>query len=331
MALFKFRKKTTRSTRAHRTARRGGDIQKLHIKVNSPRIVWLQIISGVKKGIITAIILAILGGIGWGGYRGVQHAFIDNEKYKLQEIKLKTNGHLDHARVVSVAAIDLDASIFAIDAMEVQNRLNALPEVIDCEVKHRLPGTLKINITERVPVVWIESQQLNFPGRKKGGILADKDGITFPCEGALWQTSQDLPVIVIQKSSTQAFNHGNKMKHSDAFRALHLIHLFNQETIRSEWMPERVILLNDYSMKATCNNGTQAIFGMYDHERQISDFIKISNHTRETNRSINHVNLIPKKNIPVKFVGGPVLVQPLQQPESVSPHDRQIQSILDRN
>ena len=309
MALLKPRKKNTRSTRVHHSARRGNDIQKLHIKVNSPRLVWIQIMRGIGKGIKIALFLAILGGLGWGGYLGVQHVFIKNEKYKLREIKLETNGHLDHARVVSIADIDLDASIFAIDADEVRNRLKALPEVIDCKVKHRLPGTLHINLTERVPVVWIECQKLHFPGRKNGGILADKEGITFPCEGALWQTSQNLPVIVIQESSAKNFTHGTKMKHPDAIRALDLIQLFNEQNLRNEWMPERIILLTDYSMEVVCNDNTRALFGMYDHHRQISDFIKISNHTRHTNRTIDHVNLIPKKNIPVKFAGGPKLIQ----------------------
>jgi cell division septal protein FtsQ len=310
MPLLRPRKKTTRSQRSHNTTRRGGDIQKLHIKVNSPRIVMIQIMRGVAKGLKLAILLAMLGMIGWGGYKGVRHVFIDNEKYRLQEIKLETNGHLDHARVVSIAGIDLDSSIFAIDADQVRDRLKSQPEVIECSVKHRLPGTLHISITERVPVVWIECAKLGFPGRINGGILADKDGITFPCEGNLWQTAENLPVIVIHDATDEAFIHGTTMKHSEALRALHLIKMLNDNELRTENSPERVTLLTNYSMEAHCNDGTRATFGMYEHKRQIADFIKICDHTRQNQRIMTHVNLIPKKNIPVKFAGGPVLVHP---------------------
>lgn len=310
MPLFKPRKKTTRSQRTHNTVRRGGDIQKLHIKVNSPRIVMIQIMRGAAKGLKLALVLAMLGIICWGGYKGVRHVFIDNEKYRLQEIKLETNGHLDHARVVSIAGIDLDSSIFAIDADQVRDRLKSQPEVIECSVKHRLPGTLHIGITERVPVVWIQCAKLGFPGRVNGGILADTNGITFPCEGNLWQTAENLPVIVISDATDEAFIHGTTMKHSEALRALHLIKMFNDNELRAENSPERITLLTNYSMEAYCNNGTRATFGMYDHERQMADFIKICDHTRQSQRVITHVNLIPKKNIPVKFAGGPVLVQP---------------------
>lgn len=331
MRLFKFRKKTTRSPRSNRTLRRGGDIQKLHIQVNSPRIVMIQVMSGVAKGIKCSVILAAFAGLCWGGYSGLQKTFVDNDKYRLQELKLETNGHLDHARVVDVAAIDLDATLFAIDVDRVQQQLRDLPEVIDCQVKRRLPGTLHINLTERVPVVWLQCQHLNFPGRAKGGVLADEEGITFPCEGAMWQTARDLPVIEIKQAKANAFQHGEKMQHLEALRALHLIKLFADQAIRNEWLPERITLKTDYSMEALCNDGSRALFGMYEHQRQMSNFLKIAEHSRQTDRVIRHINLIPKKNIPVKFAGGPILVQPSSHPEAVSPHNQQIRSILDRN
>lgn len=314
MSLFNSRKKTSRSSRVHRTVRRGGDIQKLHIQVTSPRIVLIQIMRGISKGLKFALLLSLLGIISWGGYRGVKHVFIDNVKYRLQEINLQTNGHLDHARVIKVTDIDINASIFAIDIDDVSARLQALPEVIDCDISRRLPGILHINLTERVPVVWIQCEKLNHLGRNQGGVLADKDGITFPCEGALWETARDLPVIVISEADAYAFELGNEMDHPDAMRALSLVQMFNERKVRSEWQPERVILCTNYSMEAVCNNGTRALFGMYEHDRQMNDFLKINEHTAKTQRTIRHINLIPTKNIPVKFAGGPVLIQPQAEP-----------------
>lgn len=328
MARFKPRRKTTRSPR---TVGRGGDLQKLHINVHSPRIVMFQVLSGMGKGVKYAVLLVLLGLIGLGGYKGVQHLFLGNEKYRLQEIDLHTNGHLDHARVVDVAGIDLKASIFAIDTSGVRDSLQDLPEVIDCDVERRLPGTLRIRLTERVPAVWIECATLGFPGRRNGGILADKNGITFPCEGALWNSARDLPVIVVKLAKSDAFQHGSKMKHPEVMRALHLVKTFGAGNVRAEWLPERVVLVNDYSMKAVCNDGSHATFGMYEHDRQLADFLTIREHTLNTQREVQHINLIPQKNIPVKFAGDPVLVRPKRQPVPVNPNEREIRSILNRN
>ncbi|MBT8038260.1 MAG: FtsQ-type POTRA domain-containing protein [Verrucomicrobiae bacterium] len=319
MASLKQRRKTTRSPR---TVSRGGDLQKLHITVHSPRIVMFQVLSGLVKGVKYAVLLAMVGLIGVGGYKGVQHLFIGNEKYRLQEIDLQTNGQLSHTRVVDIASIDLNASIFAVDTGSVRESLEELPEVVDCQVERRLPGTLRIRLTERVPVVWIECAELGFPGRSNGGILADKEGITFPCEGALWDSARDLPVIVVTVTPSDAFQHGSPMKHLEVMRALHLVQAFDAGDVRAEWLPERVVLINDYSMEAICNDGSRATFGMYDHDRQLTDFLTIREHTHKTQREVKHVNLIPKKNIPVKFAGDPVLVRPQRQPVAVNPRER---------
>lgn len=328
MARFKPRRKTTRSPRV---VRKGGDLQKLHIKVSSPRIVMFQVLSGMGKMVKFAMFLALIGMIALGGYKGVQHLFLGNEKYRLQEIDLETNGHLNHSRVVEIAGVDLESSIFAIDTEVVSDRLHDLPEVISCDVERRLPGTLKIKILERVPAVWIECETLGYPGRRNGGILADAGGITFPCEGALWEAARDLPVIVVKHAKSDAFQHGSKMKHPEVIRALNLVKEFASGNVRAEWLPERIVLVNDYSMEAICNDGSRAVFGMYDHERQLNDFITIHEHTLKTQREVQHINLIPSKNIPVKFEGTPVLIKPKRPPVVIDPHEREIQSILERN
>lgn len=312
-------------------------MQRLHIKVSSPRIVMFQILRGMGKGVKVAVLFALIGLVCWGGWKGVQHLFLGNEKYLLQEIDLQTNGYLDHGRVVEVADIDLKESIFVIDVDKVRMRLNDLPEVITCKVERRLPGTLRILITERVPAVWIECAALGFPGRCDGGVLADGSGITFPCEGSLWETARDLPVIEVKRFSgakparSEDFCHGSKMKHPEVIRALQLVKAFEDSNVRAEWLPERIVLLNDYSMEAVCNDGSRAVFGMYEHGRQLADFVTIREHTLKTGREIRHINLIPSKNIPVKFAGGAVLVKPKLQPAPIDPDEREIESILDQN
>lgn len=328
MSFFKPRRKTTRSPRV---VRRGGDLQKLHIKVTSPRIVMLEIMRGFGKSGKIILLLALAGMIGWGGYLGVRHIFIDNEEYRLQEIKLQTNGHTNHARVVEVTGIDLDASIFAIDTDHVRKRLQDLPEVTQCEVERRLPGTLQITLTERMPVAWLQSAQYGFPGKEEGGVLVDKDGVTFPCEGALWETSRDLPIVMVKGGERDAFYHGRKMKHPEVMRALHLVQTLSEGDLRADWMPEKIIILNDYSMQIICNDGSRAVFGMYEHKRQLEDFITVREHALKTQRVVEHINMMPEKNIPVRFGGEPVLVKPRKKPETASPHQRDIESILDRN
>ena len=333
MARFTPRKKTSRSSRA---MRKGGDLQRLHIKVSSPRIVMFQFLKELGRLAKLAVILGLISLICWGGYRGIEHVFLGNERYILQEIELKTNGKLSHTRVVEAANIDLGANVFAINIDQLKESLTKLPEVISCDVERRLPGKLRITLMERVPIAWIESQTLNFPGRKSGGILVDSKGITFPCESCLWNSAQDLPVIVVHGAEEENFLHGHAMKQPDIIRAIHLLKSFQNANIRAEWLPERIVLLNSYSMEAMCNDGSYAVFGMYEHERQINDFISVREHIIKSDRQVQHINLIPKINIPVKFAdAGTIEVSPHLGPVLVNPNTPQdsgeIQSILRQN
>ncbi|HCI92106.1 MAG TPA: hypothetical protein DHV60_06095 [Verrucomicrobiales bacterium] len=328
MSFLKPRRKTTRSPRV---VGKGGDLQKLHIRVTSPRIVMIEVVRGLYRSAKIIMMLVLIGMIAWGGYLGIRHIFIDNEEYRLQEIKLETNGHINHARIVEVTGIDLDASIFAIDTDHIRKCLLSLPEVTRCDVERRLPGTLKITVDERLPVAWLQSAHYGFLGKVEGGVLADEDGVTFPCEGSLWETSRDLPVVMVNVAAMGTFHHGKKLKHPEVIRALHLIKVLTASNLRADWKPQEIMILNEYSLEVTSHDGSRAVFGMYDHERQITDFISIREHALKTLRAVEHINLIPKKNIPVKFAGAPILVPPQKKQTFPSLNDRDIKSIIDRN
>ncbi|MDG1358751.1 MAG: FtsQ-type POTRA domain-containing protein [Akkermansiaceae bacterium] len=329
MAGSRTRRKTTA---IQRNTRQGGDLQRLHIKVSSPRIVMYQVMRGMNKGVKCFLCLLLVSLALFGGFQGVKSLFLGNEKYQIQEIKLDTNGALDHARVVDLADLDLRATLFAVDTDDVRSRLSALPEVVHCKVERRLPGTLKITIEERVPFAWLECEKIGFlrtkdsQGKVVDGVLVDENGITFPCVGAMFLTSKNLPVIKLREARVENFEHGMKADHVDLMRALHLIKVCKNSDVREQWLPAHITLLNDYSMELLCNNGSEAIFGMYDHERQVKDFITIQEHCLAANikngvdvekHKIKRMNLIPRINIPVVFkkqtaqLNTPILIKPL--------------------
>ena len=57
MPFLKRRRKTTRSPRV---VRRGGDLQKLHIKVSSPRIVMFEIMRGLGSSLKLVMVLTLI-------------------------------------------------------------------------------------------------------------------------------------------------------------------------------------------------------------------------------------------------------------------------------
>ena len=96
---------------------------------------------------------------------------------------------------------------------------------------------------------------------------------------------RNLPVIIMITAKSEDFDHGTKVKHVDLMRALNLMKTFSEADVREEWLPEQITLINDYSMELVCHNQSKAIFGMYEHKRQVENYITIHEHCLAENRN----------------------------------------------
>lgn len=292
--MFKIKRQNTRYTR-DRSER------VLHLRVSSPRIVFFQSLKATKGLIKLVILLGILGAGGYYGTKYVQQHFLTNQEFALRHLKLDTNGFLNVNQVAEIAEIDPAGTIFAFDVDDAEAKLSARPEIVTAEVERRLPDTVIVKIEERVPVAWIACPVLGMAGRNPdSGILMDADGVIFKCQGNLWDVARNLPVIEIPSAEEHEFPMGEKMQHGDAERALALIKLINNE-VRGDWTVKRVAVKNFYSLVMTSSDNVEATFGMYEHDRQLSDLIAARKHALESDRQLEWINLLPKHNIPGKF------------------------------
>ncbi len=273
----------------------------LHLQVSSPRIVFFQSRKAVWGVFKIVIILAALAAAGLYGTRYVQNHFLTSPEFALRHLELKTNGFLNESEVAQIAEIDPSGTIFSFDIDLAEARLIARPEVVAAVVERRLPDTVKITLTERVPVAWLACPKLGMAGRNPlSGILMDADGVIFTCQGSLWDVARNLPVIDIGVAEAHEFPLGEKMTNKDAARALSLITLVD-DVVKGEWTVKRVAVANFYKLVITSNDDVEATFGMYGHERQLNDLIAARNHAKETGRELEWINLLPKHNIPGNF------------------------------
>ena len=86
-------------------------------------------------------------------------------------------------------------NIFDLDLKVLREKLEAVPEIEKVEVRRVLPDTLDIQITERIPVAFLEEENAPF--------LIDKDGVVLRKSHAIDITGV-IPVIVSHQKSTPA-------------------------------------------------------------------------------------------------------------------------------
>jgi hypothetical protein len=86
-------------------------------------------------------------------------------------------------------------NLFDLDLKVLREKLEEVPEIEKVEIRRILPDTLDIQITERIPVAFIE--------RMNGAFLVDREGVVIRKSHAI-DISGVLPVIVTHKDKLPA-------------------------------------------------------------------------------------------------------------------------------
>jgi hypothetical protein len=272
----------------------------LEVRVMSPRIAWfnfLKLAGGVLK---FACVLAVIAGTGWGIWQGIQHAFYKNPDFRLQVIDLNPNPVIDEAGLVEAASIDLTASLFDIDVDDLTARLNQLPEISSARVERHLPGTLMVRVIPRVPVAWISSAHSGLTEtRREGDLLVDHDGFAYPCPARQLESAIKLPVVHLPSLDKCPVAVGKPVNHPELRHCFQLLDTA-RETDRdaTHWI-ESIRQANEWSLLLVTRDGTEATFGIGDHERQIQRLRAAMEHANQEGYLISTINLIPKYNVPI--------------------------------
>ncbi len=274
--------------------------QVLEVRVMSPRIAWLCFLSCAGKLVKLACILAVTTGIGWGVWQGIQRAFYKNPDFRLQVIDLNANPVIDEAGIAEAAGIDLTASLFDIDVEMVTAKLKALPAIADARAERHLPGTLMVRVVPRTPRAWVSCPEAGLSEvRRAGAMLVGQDGVAYPCPELQLESAMKLPTIqlpVSEKSPVTAGRHLDHPELAHCFRLLDSTRDADPEAVH--WI-ESVQQVNEWSLQLVTRQGTAAIFGLGDHERQIRSLRAAMDHSSQKGYSISTINLIPKRNIPI--------------------------------
>jgi len=180
----------------------------------------------LKLGIAMLIMVCV----GFGLSHGWQKLFVENDEFLVKEVSLKTmEGEdtlfLNHERLEKETNYDPADTIFAIDTDELEGSLLKLPEVMEAKVSRRLPGLLKIEVAERMPVAWVACRTLGIRERDRDfGLLVDADGFVFPCASeSLWSYAGKLPVIMIQAAEKGEIVSGETLSQKGLKYALQLV------------------------------------------------------------------------------------------------------------
>jgi hypothetical protein len=280
----------------------------LALKVQSPRILFFDFLKLGGRFMKFGLILMAVMALGFVGRLGWEELFVKNtEEFGIKEVPLtdfegEAPRFLTHSRIVATTGLDLDASIFALDTGELEETLRNLPETTQARVTRRLPGTLKIEVSERTPVAWLDCDQLGIVQRDRAaGLLIDETGVPFKCASqTLWDFAERLPVIRVLQAEDHEIMEGQEIKHEGLQYALDLVNLASASMEGFE-RPAWVIVKDEITLEMMTLGKTIVTLSFYEQEHQLQKLTKIIGHARAKGRELKSVNLIPDRFVPVMY------------------------------
>ncbi|GAB4166001.1 MAG: hypothetical protein Fur0032_03120 [Terrimicrobiaceae bacterium] len=273
-------------------------------------------------GWVLRIVLLVLLGVGaYVGMREVfQRFFFSNPDYTLTRVNLELDGVLTREEALAETGLREGENIFSVDLARVEAALRAIPMVKNVSIERELPGTISVTLVSRDPVAWVapEGEQAGFsPGA--GSLMVDMDGVLMNARRVQPEFFH-LPVIYgVQGDNLRA---GEPLHSDDLRNALQLLRAVSNRPdsllkIRS------IDISRGWAMEVVSDQNAKILLAPADLDDQLDRLQKLLLHCVESGRSLESVNLVVKRNTPVKFaMAAAPSPEPSPEPSPAKPRKR---------
>lgn len=272
----------------------------LEVRVSSPRLVWLGFLGFLWSTIKLFIILAVLATAGWLIHSAYHHVVVQNPDFQLRIIDLNDNSVIDERGLVELTNIDLQSNLTELNLDTIRQALLDQPAITTARLERKYPDTLVVRVTTRQPRAWITTQA-NGPQieRSIGAMLIDADGIPYPCPELQFKAAEALPFIFLKNNPETPIIPGAPLREESLTKCIRLLDHIRKHNPELVDAIDRIDQPAPWSLRATLKSGTEATFGLRQHDRQLARLNAALAHAKSTGRSIATINLIPRENIPI--------------------------------
>lgn len=270
---------------------------------------------------VFGLIIALVCGFTWfGANKALDKFFYCNPAYNLRELNLELDDVITGEDLIARTGIEVGENIFGIDLSATEKSLRSIPMVSDVCIERILPSTIKITLTSRVPVAWVSSSSdPSTPYDPSNMELVDANGLLMK-PLLITSTYHQLPVIYGVHSSE--IGDRESLHNDDLKKALTLLSIA-RTSADSLLVIRSLNITKGYCIDAITDQNAHIKFASDDFATQLEKLRRLLEHCRETGRELESVNLMAKKNTPVKFVMNSVPAPATHQPISEKPKSTQ--------
>ncbi len=254
----------------------------------------------IGKWLLNIVLLVSLGAASFFGVRtALDRFFFSNADYTLKRINLDLDNILTREELLTETGLHEGVNIFSVDLARLEKTLKAIPQVHTVRIERELPDQIAITLEAREPVAWVAAEG------DTGDTAASEKSMLVDDTGYLMRPRHiqpeyfHLPIIYGVKSDN--IQDGEPLSNEDLRVALALI----DTTARHPESLLRIRTLDiskGYCIDVVNDRNAHILFSSEDFEGQLARLQQLLAHCEETGRNLESVNLMVKRNTPVRFI-----------------------------
>jgi len=302
--------------------RRLGQTRVLDVKLRSSQVRAVRtrtavIALGVAAGTMLGLYLL------WRtGEWGLDQLVYENKTFAIQELDVQTDGVMSPDQIRHWCGVKSGENLLALDLARVKRDLELVPMIQTVAVERILPSTLRIQVTERVPV-----SQINVPRPRSGGGIElvvfqiDADGYVMlpldPRQRAVPLSQADDQLPAISGVNVSGLQPGRKIESAQARTALRLISAFDSSPLAGLVELKRIDVSAPEVLVVTTGQGSEITLGLGNLDQELRRWQAVHEWGLKMNKVILTLDLAVANNVPARWLEASSL--PPATPQNAKP------------
>ena len=248
------------------------------------------------------LILLIAAPVIWGTYHLINYALekayglsIDNVSY------VSRHGIISREQVMQILEIEGTINMATLNVGEMKEKLETHPCISAAVIRAEMPDTLHIEITERIPVVYVEKESATETG-DSNRLFMDPDGYLFPVEEKYHRNFLNVPTWYLQPEEINEIKVGAVIEAENGRPIKELISASNAYNLVEIPSITEIFRPRPWKMVIILEGGTEVMMQVYDIQEQLVRLQWILEHARVSGKRLRSVNVIPANNPAVIYV-----------------------------
>ena len=239
------------------------------------------------------LVTVVLAGMGWAVLLGAkiigQTLFSENDRFVIRHLDISSDGKLQPEHIREYAHIEEGMNLFAVDLNQVRDDLASVPIVSSVSVRRKLPDTLEITVSERIPAARLGEESTGYP------LAVDRCGFVL----GPTSISQQLPSITgLQEKGLRP---GAQVGDPGVKSALHVVELCDSPSFSRFLKIKNVDVSHSEYLEVRLLRGERILLSRENMDVKLTKLCEIMKHTADMGQAIAAIDMTVEKNFPVQY------------------------------